>query len=144
MDQLDQRERSEEKEEGHEDQGAQTTHAGHDHQVGVAECSRELLADEDFGTLVVYELAGVAGVISERDIVRAPIADGGDLDATEVCEYMTEAAIVSEEDAAIGDAIAKMNQSGVRHVVVVSGQDVSGMISMRDVVALLGTDWPEL
>lgn len=103
----------------------------------------KLLADEDIGALVVFEPQGIAGVISERDIVRA-IADGCNPDSTEVCEYMTEAPVVTEEDAFIGDAIAKMNDSAIRHVVVTSHGDVSGMISMRDVVALLGTRWPEL
>ncbi|HYI46452.1 MAG TPA: CBS domain-containing protein [Actinomycetota bacterium] len=103
----------------------------------------KLLADEEIGALVVFEPQGLAGVLSERDIVRA-IADGFDIEETEVCEYMTEAAVVAEETAVIGDAIAKMNDSGIRHIVVTSDGDVSGMISMRDVVGLLGTDWPEL
>lgn len=103
----------------------------------------KLLADEDIGALVVFEPNGLAGVISERDIVRA-IADGCDLAEIEVCEYMTEAPVVAEEDAVIGDAIAKMNETGIRHVVIVTDGDVSGMISMRDIVALLGTGWPEL
>jgi len=103
----------------------------------------KLLADEEIGALVVFEPQGLAGVLSERDIVRA-IADGFDLEETEVCEYMTEAAVVAEETAVIGDAIAKMNDSGIRHIVVTSDGDVSGMISMRDVVGLLGTNWPEL
>ena len=107
------------------------------------EDAARLLIEEDIGALVVFEPRGIAGVISERDIVRA-IVDECDLDRTEVCEYMTQAPIVTEEDAAIGDAIAKMNGSGVRHVVVVSDGDATGVISMRDVVKLLGTGWPEL
>lgn len=101
----------------------------------------KLLADEDIGALVVFEPQGIAGVISGRDIVRA-IADGCDLDSTEVCECMTEAPVVTEEDAFIGDAISKMNDSAIRHVVVTSHRDGSGMISMRDVVALLGLAGP--
>ena len=103
----------------------------------------KLLAEEEIGALVVYEPQGLAGIISERDIVHAA-ADGLDLDATEVCEYMTQAPVVTEEDAVVGDAVAKMNESGIRHVVVVSDGDVTGMISMRDVVGLLGSDRPEL
>ena len=98
----------------------------------------KVLMDEDIGALVVYEPEGLAGVISERDIVRA-VADGFDLEETEVCEYMTEAPVVSDEEAPLGDAISKMNESGIRHIVVTSENDVAGMISMRDVVALFGT-----
>jgi CBS domain-containing protein len=89
------------------------------------DAAAELLADEDIGALVVYEPQGLTGIVSERDIVRV-VADGCDLAETEVCP------------------IAKMNGSGIRHVVVTSDGDVSGMISIRDVVALLGTGWPEL
>ena len=103
----------------------------------------KLLADEDIGALVVYEPKGLAGIISERDIVHAA-ADGVDLTEVEVCEYMTQAPVVTDEAAVIGDAIAKMNNTGIRHVVVVSDGDVSGMISMRDVIGLFGTSWPEL
>jgi CBS domain-containing protein len=46
--------------------------------------------------------------------------------------------VLCEENAAIADAIAKMNDAGIRQVVVTSGGDVSGMISMRDVVGVLG------
>ena len=102
-----------------------------------------LLAAEEVGALVVYEPAGISGVISERDLVRA-VADGCDLETTEVCEYMTQAPIMSDDDADVSDAVAKMTHLGVRHVVVVSHGDVSGMISMRDVVSLLGTDEPSL
>ena len=100
----------------------------------------KLLADEDIGALVVVGPHGLDGVISERDLVRA-ISDGCDLDEVEVCDYMTDAAVVSQEEAVIGDAISKMNTMGIRHVVVASRGDVSGMISMRDVVALLPPDW---
>lgn len=99
----------------------------------------ELLADEDIGALVVYEPSGLAGIFSERDVIRA-ISDGCDLDQTEVCEYMTERPVVIEADSLVDDAIERMNESGIRHVVVVSDGDVSGMISMRDVMALLGTE----
>lgn len=101
------------------------------------ESACKLLADEDIGALVVYEPNGLAGIVSERDVVRA-VGDGCDLSETEVCEYMTVAPVVAEEDAVIGDAIAKMNESGIRHVVIVSKGDVSGMISMRDLFVSVG------
>ena len=103
----------------------------------------KLLAEEEIGALVVYEAQGITGVLSERDVIRA-VADGCDLDETEVCEYMTGAPVVTDEEAALGDAIAKMNDTGIRHVVVVSGREVTGMISMRDLIGLLGSNWPEL
>jgi CBS domain-containing protein len=95
------------------------------------------LADEDIGALIVIGSHGITGVLSERDVVRA-LADGCDLRTAEVCDYMTQAPVVCEEDAAVVDAVAKMNDAGIRHVVVTTAGDVSGMISMRDIVGVLG------
>lgn len=103
----------------------------------------KLLSDDDIGALVVFSASGVVGVFSERDLARA-VADGADFDEESVEEYMTEAPVTVELHSGLGDAIAKMNDFGMRHLVVVDGQDVAGMISMRDLMALLGTAWPEL
>jgi CBS domain-containing protein len=102
------------------------------------ENAAKLLSDEEIGALIVFEPHGPVGVLSERDVVRA-IGDGCDLSETEVCEYMTDSPVVTEEDADVGDALAKMNESGIRHVVVVCGRDVTGMISIRDVAGALGS-----
>ena len=72
------------------------------------------------------------------------MADGADLDEEPLDEYMTEAPVTVPYSSGLGEAIAKMNEYGVRHLVVVDGRDVIGMISMRDLLVLLGTAWPEL
>lgn len=83
------------------------------------------------------------GVLSERDLARAA-ADGAELDDSPVDEYMTQAPITVGASTGIGDAIAKMNEHGVRHLLVAQNGDVLGMISIRDIVGLFGTHWPEL
>lgn len=102
------------------------------------------LSEDDIGVLVVMDSHGPVGVIGERDIVRA-IADDADISSTQVVAYMTEAPLSLTDDSALGEAIRLMNEWGFRHLVVRTDQgEVSGVISMRDVVALLGTNWPEL
>ena len=101
------------------------------------------LADDDIGALVVLDAVGAVGIFSERDLARS-VADGADLDEEPLDEYMTEAPVTVPYNSGLGEAIAKMNEYGVRHLVVVDGRDVIGMISMRDLLALLGTEWPEL
>lgn len=103
----------------------------------------KLLADDYIGALAVLGITGVNGVFSERDLARA-VADGVDLDDEPVEDYMTEAPVTVDVRSGIGDAIAKMNDYGVRHLIVLDGDDPVGMISMRDLVALIGTAWPEL
>jgi len=101
------------------------------------------LADDDIGALIVFSSRGPVGVFSERDLARA-VADEVDVTFAQVGDYMTESPITVDLRSGLGDAIAKMNDFGVRHVVVTDENDVVGMVSMRDLVALLGTVWPEL
>lgn len=101
------------------------------------------LADDEIGVLVVWSSRGAIGVIGERDLARA-IADGVDVDEVPVEEYMTESPVVVGMDDPLGGAVAKMNEFGLRHLVVTDESSICGVVSMRDVVALLGTRWPEL
>ena len=101
------------------------------------------LSDDDIGALVIVGSHGAQAIISERDINRA-VADGVDLDSTPVDDYMTESPVFVDIEAPIGEAIAKMNEYDFRHLVVTEGEDVVGIISMRDVFHLLGSAWPEL
>ena len=82
-------------------------------------------------------------MLSERDLARAA-ADEADLDETPVEDYMTDAPIRVGAESGLGDAIAKLNEFGVRNLLVDEEGDITGMISMRDILALLGTNWPEL
>lgn len=101
------------------------------------------LADDDIGVVVVVDARGIAGIFGERDLARA-VADGIDLDDEQVAQYMTQAPLAVGLDAALSEAIGKMNGYGVRHLVVTDGRDLVGVVSMRDVIGLLGTNWPEL
>jgi predicted transcriptional regulator len=101
------------------------------------------LADDEIGVLIVWGSRGAIGVISERDVARA-IADGMDVDEVPVEDYMTEAPVTVRMDDSVGAAVAKMNEFALRHVVVVDDSSVCGVVSMRDILELLGTRWPEL
>lgn len=100
------------------------------------------LAGDDIGALAVVGPIGAAGIFSERDLARA-VADGVDLDEIQVEEYMTESPVSADQESYVGDAIAKMNEFGVRHLLVTEDGDVTGMISIRDLLGLLGAHWPE-
>lgn len=103
----------------------------------------KLLNEDEVGALLVIGATDIDGVFSERDLSRA-VADGVDLDEAEVCEYMTSAPVTVEAESYLGEVIADMNEFAIRHVVVTKDGEPLGMVSMRDVVALLGTRWPEL
>jgi CBS domain-containing protein len=79
-----------------------------------------------------------AGLVSERDIVRA-IADGADADTTRAEDVMTEELEAVTPDASIREVAERMLADEIRHVPVVDDGAVVGVVSMRDVFAgLLG------
>lgn len=78
--------------------------------------------------------SGIGGVISERDFVRA-IADGIDLDATDVATVEAENLKWATEDASIDTVAQEMLESYLRHILVSDGAGgVAGVVSMRDLL----------
>ena len=94
------------------------------------------LADDEIGALLVFDSTGEAGIFSERDLTRA-VADGVDLDETGVEEYMTESPIHLDERASVDEAIRAMTEYGIRHVPMSRAGAVIGMISARDILAVV-------
>lgn len=102
------------------------------------------LTEEEVGALVIYDTIGPSGVFSERDLARA-VADDVDIDETQIKEYMTDAPISVGEGASVREGIDKMNEYGVRHLLVTEDDDgVVGVLSMRDVVHLFEGASPRL
>jgi CBS domain-containing protein len=94
------------------------------------------LARELVGLLVVVDRDGVSGVISERDIVAA-VADEADLDAERVIDHATADIVAVDEAVSIADAAATMAAAEVRHLAVSRRGEIVGVISARDLIAVL-------
>ena len=73
------------------------------------------------------------GVITERDILRA-VAQGKDPDAEHVGSYLTSELTLAAPDWSLEHAAAAMVRGGFRHLLVVEGGELSGILSMRDIV----------
>lgn len=92
-----------------------------------------LLAEHNIGALVVSgDGAEVAGIVSERDVVRR-LNDTDILDGP-VSEIMTTTVRTATPDAHVDDLMALMTEHRVRHVPVVSDGGLIGIISIGDVV----------
>jgi CBS domain-containing protein len=76
------------------------------------------------------------GVITERDVLRA-IADGTDLDAAKVCDWMTPDPVAVERSTPLDHACDLMIERNVRHLLVREGDELVGVLNMRDVVGVL-------
>lgn len=93
------------------------------------------LAEHNIGAMVVVDETGtVAGIVSERDVVRRLHERGGDLLDATVGEIMTTRVITCEPAAAVDDLAATMTERRIRHMPVVENNRLVGIISIGDVV----------
>jgi CBS domain-containing protein len=93
------------------------------------------LGDHNVGALVVADADGaVVGIVSERDVVRALAADGpGALQRT-VGDLMTRSVHTCGLTATVDELMALMTERRIRHVPVIDGGELAGIVSIGDVV----------
>ena len=72
-------------------------------------------------------------ILTERDILRA-VGKGLDVDSEEVAHHLTADLVFADPEWSLEQAAETMVRGGFRHLVVVEGGDVIGMVSMRDIV----------
>jgi CBS domain-containing protein len=94
----------------------------------------QMMSARHIGAAVVIdpEQAGV-GIMTERDLLDS-IASGEDPDAEMVAQHRTQDLVYASPDWTLEKAAAAMIRGGFRHLVVVEGHDVAGLLSMRDIV----------
>lgn len=93
----------------------------------------ETLAREEVGAVVVKGAEGLAGIVSERDLVRA-LAEGLDPDSERAADVMTFDLLSVESIASIDDVARTMLEGGIRHVPVVDAGGHVGIVSIRDLL----------
>jgi len=94
----------------------------------------ELLADYEVGALMVMEGGALVGVFSERDYTRKIALQGRNSRTTPVSEIMTREVLTVTPATTTHDAMVLMSQRKVRHLPVLEGNTVLGMISIRDIL----------
>jgi predicted transcriptional regulator len=88
------------------------------------------MCDRGVGSAVVMENEGVAGIITERDLLHA-IAENKDLSATRVEDIMTREVVSGEPGWDIVKAVKTMTEGGFRHLLVMEMDDPVGIVSLR-------------
>lgn len=97
----------------------------------------DALAQHKVGVLVVTAPGGaLAGVISERDVVRALAGNATAALQRTAADIMTRAVETCTPDDPEAEVMQRMNARGVRHLPVLADGKLAGVISLRDVIRL--------
>jgi CBS domain-containing protein len=94
-----------------------------------------LMNERNIGGVVVLEGDQLAGIFTERDILRRVVAPGLDPSTTSVAAVMTTAVITCKPELNVDDCAALMTTRGVRHLPVRDAAGLVGMVTMRDLLA---------
>ena len=93
------------------------------------------LSSLNIGAMPVIDAHGaLVGIISERDVVRAFVREGARLVERRVRDFVTHDVVACGAETSMSDAEKLMNKHRIRHLPVVQGGKVVGMLSLRDVM----------
>jgi CBS domain-containing protein len=94
----------------------------------------EVLVEHNIGGLVVTDGGRLCGIVTERDILRATARSPGRLDAMEVSQIMTREVITARPDQGLMEMMDVMTENKIRHLPVLAGDRLAGIISIGDLV----------
>jgi len=94
------------------------------------------MMEEGIGAVVVCEGPRLVGIFTERDVLRLA-AEGPDFGSARLEDVMTRSPLTVDPDVHIVDAARLMGERGIRHLPVVEGENLHGMVGIRDVLRSL-------
>ena len=96
----------------------------------------ESLAADGIGAIGVVEHGHLAGVVSERDVTNH-LAQGANPEHVTAADVMSTDLVSAHPDDLILDVARRMIEAEIRHVPVIDGDRIAGVVSMRDIFAVL-------
>ena len=104
----------------------------------------QTMADKDVGALPVLDREKLVGIFSERDYARKVILLGKSSKKTLVKEIMTPHVIYATPDMTNEQGLTLMTAKHIRHLPVIEGNALTGMISIGDLVSSIISEQKEL
>ncbi|MGH7802885.1 MAG: CBS domain-containing protein [Candidatus Binatia bacterium] len=86
------------------------------------------------GAVVVLDGDRLAGIFTERDLMRRVVMKGRDIGGTPVADVMTRDLLYTEPGEAAENAMAKMTRHRCRHLPVIEGEQLVGVLSIGDLM----------
>jgi CBS domain-containing protein len=102
--------------------------------TAVAEVATSMLRSR-VGSAVVTQGRMLLGIFTERDVLRAA-ASGSDLTSSPVSEWMTQDPVTVDPETDADDAAEMMLAHGFRHLPVLEGNALVGIVSLRDILSI--------
>ncbi len=93
-----------------------------------------ILSERRIGAMPVMRSGRIAGIISERDVIRCLAGEGHQALEKRVEELMTAPAITVSPDRSVLSALSQMTDRRIRHLPVVDGDRLVGIVSIGDLV----------
>lgn len=103
----------------------------------------KLMADRAVGSLLVMDGNVLQGIVTERDYARKVIIKGRSSETTAVGEIMTTDVKTATARQTVKDCMTLMTELRIRHLPIVAGDDVIGLISIGDLVQAIISDQQE-
>ena len=94
------------------------------------------MSERNIGAIAVLHSGKLVGIFSERDLMTRVVAPGLNPDETPVSNVMTKSLVAAKPEEEIGSALQKMQSLGCRHLPVVDGGNLIGMLSLRDLLKI--------
>ena len=100
----------------------------------------QTMRTEQVGSVIVTSADEPLGLVSDRDLAFEVLAENGATRETPVAEIVSEDFLTVPADAGVYDLVDLMSSKGVRRLPVVDDGDLVGIVSLSDVVVLLGME----
>ncbi|MBV8900436.1 MAG: CBS domain-containing protein [Verrucomicrobia bacterium] len=97
----------------------------------------QLMAEKNVGALPVVQNDQLVGIISERDYTRKVILQGKSSKETPVRDIMTQRLVTADPDDRVSECMQRVTENRVRHLPVLEGNKLIGILSIGDLLAWL-------